>query len=202
MGQVLDHKARHVHRVLGGGVGRRIGQIQILQLQGRSGPRGWRWPARRSACPRPRAHDLGAQQAVCALLKHHLHGHDLAAGIVSGVAQGERYTLSQSMPACRAVFSLTPVVAMVISNTLMTELPWEPDTGCPRRRCCPPRCALLVGGARQGEEGVLPGDEVLHLHRVPHSVDVRRGGLHPVVHQDAALDAQLQPGRLGRRCPA
>jgi len=38
---------------------------------------------------------------------------------------------------------------------------------------------------------------VLHLHRIPHSVDVRRGGLHPVVHQDAALDPQLQPGRLG-----
>ena len=56
---------------------------------------------------------------------------------------------------------------------------------------------LLVGGARQGEEGVLPGDEVLHLYRIPHSVDVRRGGLHPVVHQDAALDPQLQPGRLG-----
>ena len=38
---------------------------------------------------------------------------------------------------------------------------------------------------------------MLHLHRIPHSVDVRRGGLHPVVHQDAALDPQLQPGRLG-----
>ena len=76
--------------------------------------------------------------------------------------------MSQSMPACFAVFSLTPVVAMVISNTLMTELPWEPGY-----RLSPPQMLsaamrpLLVGGARQGEEGVLPGDEVLHLHRIP-----------------------------------
>ena len=31
--QVLDHKARHIHRVLGGGIGRRIGKVKLRQLQ-------------------------------------------------------------------------------------------------------------------------------------------------------------------------
>ena len=46
--------------------------------------------------------------------------------------------------------------------------------------------------------GGQAGDGVAHLHRVPHGVDVRQRGLHPLVHHDAALDAQLQPGGLGQ----
>ena len=46
---------------------------------------------------------------------------------------------------------------------------------------------LLVGGAGQGDHRVLSGDKVLHLDRVPHGVDVRDGGLHPVVDRDAVL---------------
>ena len=38
--------------LLGRRIGRRIGQIQLLQLQMPSCPRGWRWPARRCAYPR------------------------------------------------------------------------------------------------------------------------------------------------------
>ena len=34
---------------------------------------------------------------------------------------------------------------------------------------------------------------MLHLDRVPHGVDVRDRGLHPVVDHDAALEPQLQP---------
>ncbi len=39
--QVLHQESRHIDRVLGGGVGRRVGQIQILELEGRqSGAQG------------------------------------------------------------------------------------------------------------------------------------------------------------------
>ena len=32
--QILNHEARHIHRVLCGGIGRRIGKVQVLQIQG------------------------------------------------------------------------------------------------------------------------------------------------------------------------
>ena len=59
--------------------------------------------------------------------------------------------MSQSMPACFAVFSLTPVVAMVISNTLMTELPWEPGyrLSPPQMLSAAMRPCLLAGPARE-----------------------------------------------------
>ena len=56
--------------------------------------------------------------------------------------------------------------------------------------------ALLVGGARQRDQRLLAGHEMGDLHGVPHGVDVRHGGLHPLVHNDAAPDAQLQSGLL------
>ena len=34
-GQVIHHKTRHVDRVLGGGVGRCVGKVQVLQLNSR-----------------------------------------------------------------------------------------------------------------------------------------------------------------------
>ena len=34
LGEVFHQEARHVHRVLGGGVGGRVGQVQVLELDG------------------------------------------------------------------------------------------------------------------------------------------------------------------------
>ena len=56
--------------------------------------------------------------------------------------------------------------------------------------------SLFVGRPRQGDKGGLPGDEVVHLHRVTHGINVRVGGLHPVIDQNAAFQAQFQP-RVG-----
>ena len=63
--------------------------------------------------------------------------------------------MSQSMPACFAVFSVTPVVAMVISNTLMTELPWEPGyrLSPPQMLSAAMRACLLAGPARGSSTG-------------------------------------------------
>ena len=57
---------------------------------------------------------------------------------------------------------------------------------------------LLVRRARQRYHRILAGDIVLHLHRIAHGVDIRVGGLHPLVHNDAALEPQLQPGLGGQ----
>ncbi len=65
--------------------------------------------------------------------------------------------------------------------------------------------ALLVGGARQGDQCVFAGDTVLYLYGVSRGINVRDGGLHTVIDHNAAPDAQFQPGFLcqGRiRCDA
>ena len=56
--------------------------------------------------------------------------------------------------------------------------------------------ALPVGGAGQTDKGVLPGDQVLYLHRVAHGKDVGRAGAHFGVHHNGALCPQLEPGGL------
>ncbi|CAN3969206.1 BmrU protein, partial [Dysosmobacter welbionis] len=186
MGQVLDHKACHVHRILGGGVGRRVGQIQILQLEGGESRMDGRGQHVDPLVHTLVTHDLRTQQAVCALLEHHLQGHDFAAGIVSGVTHGGEVDLVavDARLFCRLLIDAGGgdghIEYLDDGAALGAGIPAVSAADVVRRDA-----PLLVGGARQGEEGVLPGDEVLHLHRIPHSVDVRRGGLHPVVHQDA-----------------
>ena len=57
---------------------------------------------------------------------------------------------------------------------------------------------LLVGGAGQCDQGVLTGDKMLHLHRVAYGINIRHGGFHPVIDQDATLETQRQTGLPGK----
>ena len=88
LGNVVNHKARHIHRVLGRGIGRRISKIQVLQFRclhsGMNGGSQHIDPLIHTVV----AHDLCAQQAVGFLFKNHLHSHQLAAGIVACVTHG------------------------------------------------------------------------------------------------------------------
>ena len=52
--------------------------------------------------------------------------------------------------------------------------------------------SLLICGTCQGNHGVFPADKILHLYRVANRINVRNGGFHTVIHQNAALNPQLQ----------
>ena len=58
---------------------------------------------------------------------------------------------------------------------------------------------LAVGGPGQCDQRRLATDGLRHFHRVTHGVNVGIGCLQVLVHFDAAGDAQLQPGRAGKR---
>ena len=79
----------------------------------------------------------------------------------------------------------------------MTELPWLPATllSPPQMLSAAMRPCLFAG---QRHEGVLARDRVAHLHGVAHGEHVGHGGLHALVHHDAALDARGKP-RLARQ---
>ena len=85
---VVDHKSRHVNRILCRGIGRRVGKIQIFQLGSFQpcvdGSSQYIDPLVHTLV----THDLSAQQAVGLLFKDNLHGHQLSAGVVAGVAHG------------------------------------------------------------------------------------------------------------------
>ena len=88
LGEVFNEEARHVHGVLGGGVGRRVGQVQVLQPDGRQPGVNGRGQYVDSLVHALITHDLGPQEAEGLLFKDHLHGHQLPAGIVARVAHG------------------------------------------------------------------------------------------------------------------
>ena len=190
---IVDHESRYVHRVLGGGVRRCIGQIQVFEL------------SCSHACMDggsqhidPLVHtlvtyDLSAQQAAGPLLKDHLHGHQLSAGVITRVAHGgqDHFVHIQPRLFCIGLVdagsggsyikyldhaaSLRPQIAAVAAADIV-------------RNDAP----LLVGGTGQGDQGILAGDIVLHLHRIASGIDVRHRCLHPVVDHDTALDPQFQ----------
>ena len=199
LGKVVHHKPGHVHRVLGGGIGRRIRQIQILQFGGlHSGVNGGGQHI--DALVHPFVpDDLRPQQAVCFLLKDHLHGHDPAARIVARMAHGgKKYGVHVQASLFRVGFvhagdSGGQVKHLDDRTALRPPIPAVAAADVVRRNA-----PLPVGGTGQRNQRVLPGDGVLHLHRVAHGVNVGNRGLHAVVDHNAALDAQRQPGLSGK----
>ena len=110
-------------------------------------------------------YNLSAQQAVCTLLKDHLHGHHLAAGIVTSMTHGGQND-SINIQTCLAGVgfvdaggscghieylnngaSLTAQITAVSAANIVSN-----DT------------ALLVGGTGQRNQGILAGNVMLHLY--------------------------------------
>ena len=198
--KVVDHESCHVHRILGGGVRRCIGQIQIFQLGSfhpcMDGSSQHIDPLVHTLV----THDLSAQQAVGLFLKDHLHGHQLPAGIVTRVAHGGEDHLVHIQT---GLFR----VGLVDAGGGRSHIKYLDDAASLRTQIAAVTTAdivsndppLLVGRTGQRDQSVLSGDIVLHLHRIACSVDIGHRGLHPVVDHNAALDAQFQPGFL-RQC--
>ena len=197
--KVLDHEAGHVHRVLGRGIGRGVGEVEVLEGDGvhaRLHGRGQHVDALVHAVE---ADDLRAEEAQRALFVQHLHGHGLAAGVVGGVAGRGQYHLVTGK-------ARGPGGALVEAGGRRRHVKEFDHAAAPggavnavqtgdvvRRHA-----ALLVGRSREGDQRCLPRHAVFHLHRVAHGVDVRVRGAHVLVHEDAAARAQRQPCRPGK----
>ena len=54
--------------------------------------------------------------------------------------------------------------------------------------------SLLVGGSRQRNQHFLSGHEMGNLYGIAHSIDVWRGGFHPLVDSDAATNTKFESG--------
>ena len=54
--------------------------------------------------------------------------------------------------------------------------------------------SLLVGRPRQGDQRFLPGYKMDDLYGIAHSIDVRHGGFHPLVDNDAATNTKSESG--------
>ena len=196
---VIDHKTCHINRVLGGGIGRRVGQIKFLQFGGFHSCVDSGGNHIDTLVHTFIAHDLCPQQAVSLLFKDHLYGHHLAAGIVACAAHGrqdDRIHIQSGFfrvgfvnaGRCRChVENLDHRAALRTFESAVSAA----DVVC---RNAP----LLVCGACQRNQGILPGDEVFHLHSVAYRIDVRDRSLHPVVDHDASLDTQFQSGIFGK----
>lgn len=145
------------------------------------------------------ADGLGAEQAIGLALEHHLQRHDLAAGVVAGMAhRGEHHGVVRDAGALasglgkpggsgREIEHLDDRGALGAGEAAVQP---ANDVGCHAP------LAWLAGPGKR-DERVVAGDEVAYLHGVAHGVDVLDAGFHAIVHDDAALDAGFKSGCLG-----
>ena len=98
--QILDHKTGHVYRILGGGIGRRIGKIKLRQFQSGHFCANGRCQYINALVHTVAANDLCTQQPQTFFFIQHLHCHRLCAGIIGGVGCREKYDFIVSDPCC------------------------------------------------------------------------------------------------------
>ena len=196
--QVANDEPGHVHRILRGGKGRCVGQLQLGQIRcpHLSAHGGGQHV---DAFVRPlEAHDLRSQNPPAAAFEHSLDCHIGSAGIVSRVGRGEGHYLVEPVPrgfgspfvesGCRHSHVEHPQNGGALA-AVKTAVPAADVVGGN-----PP---LLVGRPRQRHPGRISRHGMGDLHRVAHGVYVGRGGFHPVVDHDGAPSAQRQPCFLG-----
>ena len=194
---ILNHKASHIYRVFRRGIRRCVGQIQILQFRGFH------------SCPDSGgqhinalihtfiAYDLRTQQAISRLFKDHLHCHDFPAGVVTCMAHGRQDNRINIQPC----FSGVGLIYAGSSGSHAKDLDDTAALGAgimavSATDVVRSDSSLFIGRASQRDQSILPGDEVLHLHRIAHGIDVGNRGFHSVIDHNTAFNAQFQPGIL------
>ena len=189
---ILNHKARHVYRVFGGGIRRCVGQIQILQFCGfHSCPDSGSQHINPLVHPFI-AHDLSTQKAVGFFLKYHFHGHDLPTGVVARMAHRRQDNRINIQPCFSGVGLIHTggggghVKDLDDTAALRAGIPAVSAADVVRNNS-----SLFIGRACQRNQSILPGDEVLHLHRIAHGIDVGNGSFHPVIDHNTSFNAQL-----------
>ena len=196
---VFDHKSSHIDRVLGRRVGRGVGKIQLFQVRSLHAGVNRRGEYVDPFVDAVIADDLSTQQTEGLFLKHHLHRHKLSARIVAGMIHGREDHFVHIQPGFFCIGLVDAgdggghVKYFDDGASLRTGVTAVSAAQIVRRDP-----ALAVGGTGERDQCVLPGDKVPDLYGVSHGVDVGCGRLHPVIDQDAALDAQFQSGFSGK----
>ena len=106
--QILDHKTGHVYRILGGGIGRRIGKVKLRQFQSGHFCANGRCQYINALVHTVAANDLRTEQPQAFFFIQHLHYHRLCAGIIGSVGCREKYDFVVSNPCCLRRFFIDP----------------------------------------------------------------------------------------------
>ena len=194
---ILNHKASHIYRIFRRGVRRCVGQIQILQFRGFHSCPDSGGQHINSLIHTFIAYDLRAQQAISRLFKDHLHCHDFPAGVVTCMAHGRQDNRINIQPC----FSGVGLIYAGSSGSHAKDLDDTAALGAgimavSATDVVRSDSSLFIGRASQRDQSILPGDEVLHLHRIAHGIDVGNGGFHSVIDHNTSFNAQFQPGIL------
>ena len=101
--QILDHKTGNVYRILGGGIGRRIGKVKLRQFQSGHFCANGRCQYINALVHTVAANDLCTQQPQAFFFIQYLHCHRLCAGIIVDL-YGERRLPELLRELCRLPF--------------------------------------------------------------------------------------------------
>ena len=193
--QILDHKTGHIDRVFGRRIGWCIGKVKLRQFQSCHFCANGRCQYINALVHTVAANDLRTQQPQAFLFIQYLHYHRLCAGVIGSVGCREKHDFVVSNPCCpRCLFidsrkgrcqakqfqnrrALRAVIAAASAADIVSG-----------------NSSLLVGRPRQRDQCFLAGHEMADLYGIAHSIDVRRGGFHPLVDSDAATNTKFESG--------
>ncbi len=193
---VARHEPGHVDHVLGRAKGRRIGELQILQIEhGEPGTLGHRQHVD-ALVDAILADGLGAVDLAIGG-KQQLEADRVGTGVVAGVAARVDIDLLERQPQLHQPLLVQPRARHRQIEQLADGGPLRLLVGLASpQHVVGGDAPLAVGGARQRDQHGLAGDKIGLLHRIPHRVDEGIRGTHPGIHFDAAPRSQHQP-RLG-----
>ncbi len=190
--QILDHKTGHIDRILGRGIGRRIGKVKLRQFQSCHFCANGRCQYINALVHTVAANDLRTQQPQAFFFIQHLHCHRLCAGIIGSVGCREKYDFVVSDPCCLRRLFIDPRGGRCQAKQLQNRRALRAvKAAVSAADIVSGNASLLVGGPRQRDQRFLPGHEMGDLYGIAHSIDVRHGGFHPLVDSDAATNTKL-----------
>ena len=190
---VLYNIACHVHGVLCRGIRRSVSKVEFRKFVSfHSGTD--------SGCNdidplvnTVKANDLSTEQTIGVFFKQYLHGHHLAAGIISGMAHGRKNDLVGRKSECLRCFVINAGrggghVENLDNRAALTS----PVVTVNTADIVSGDSALLIGRTCKGDQRTRIGYKISDLNRITDSINVGNGGFHSVVHHDTALDTEFK----------
>ncbi|MPM36400.1 hypothetical protein SDC9_82996 [bioreactor metagenome] len=195
---VFSGKGRHIHRVLGGGIGRRIGQFQAFQLRNASAQADHRGEGVDALIDSVPAHNLRAENLLAVHGKQQLEGQGQGAGIVARVGvlhdgNGLVVLSPDQPPLLKGFFILSGG-----GRRQLEHLRHRRALRAAVNRRAPGDvvggdAALPIGRTGKRNHGGGLVYKILHLNHVAHGVNVLVRGAQQAVHHNAAPGAHFQP---------
>ena len=193
--QVFGDISGHIHRVLGGREGGRIGKLQLPERRSRKACLHGGGQHVDALIHPVAPHNLRAQNPGVSACEQQLDGHDLAARIIAGVRERREHhpVIIQPGRPCLTLADAGGGHGQV--EHLEHRRPAGPPIAAlPAADVVGGNPRLPVGRTGQRYQRRRACNRVCDLHRIPDRIDVGVGGLHPVVDSDAVFDPQCKPG--------